>query len=101
MGASFRRRLFVASTRKWETSSGSSQPAAPRARNEDSMKKGPEDRVSEDMRAEYDFSHGERGKYASRNAEGSNVVVLDPDVAAAFPNAEAVNDALRKAAGLD
>lgn len=65
------------------------------------MKKGPEDRVSEDMRAEYDFSHGERGKYASRNAEGSNVVVLDPDVAAAFPNAEAVNDALRKAAGLD
>jgi len=65
------------------------------------MKKEPEDRVSEDMRAEYDFSHGERGKYASRYAEGSNVVVLDPDVAAAFPNAEVVNDALRKAAGLD
>ncbi|MEE8193320.1 MAG: hypothetical protein V3T74_11285 [Gemmatimonadales bacterium] len=65
------------------------------------MKKEPEDRVSEDMRAEYDFSHGERGRYASRYAEGSNVVVLDPDVAAGFPNAEAVNDALRKADGLD
>jgi hypothetical protein len=63
-------------------------------------KKKPDPRVSEELRAEYDFSRGERGKYAARYAEGSNVVVLDPEVAAAFPNAKAVNDALRKAAGL-
>jgi len=48
------------------------------------------------MRPEYDFSKGVRGKYAKRYAEGTNVVVLDPDVAAAFPTAEAVNRALRE-----
>jgi hypothetical protein len=64
------------------------------------MKKHSDKEVSDDMRAEYDFSKGVRGKYASRYSEGSNVVVLDPDVAAAFPDAKAVNDALRKVAGL-
>ena len=49
------------------------------------------------MRAEYDFSGGVRGKYAKRFAEGTNVVVLEPDVAAAFKSARAVNAALRKA----
>jgi hypothetical protein len=44
---------------------------------------------------EYDFSKGVRGKYAKRYAEGTNVVVLAPDVAAEFPDAESVNDALR------
>ncbi len=48
-----------------------------------------------EMRAEYDFSPGERGKYAARFAEGSNVVVLAPDVAEVFGNAQAVNEALR------
>lgn len=48
-----------------------------------------------EARAEYDFAGGTRGKYADRYALGSNVVVLDPDVAAAFPTAEAVNEALR------
>jgi len=43
----------------------------------------------------YDFSKGIRGKYAKRYAEGTNVVVLAPDVAAVFPNAESVNEALR------
>ncbi len=47
------------------------------------------------MRAEYDFSGGVRGKYAQRYAAGSNVVVLEPDVAQMFPNARAVNSALR------
>ena len=47
------------------------------------------------MRPEYDFRGGVRGKYASRYRAGTNVVVLDPDVAAAFPNAGAVNRALR------
>lgn len=57
------------------------------------MKKadGPDSR----MREEYDFSDGVRGKYADRFAEGSNVVVLDPDVAAEFKTRKAVNDALR------
>lgn len=48
-----------------------------------------------DMKAEYDFSKGIRGKYAQRYAEGTNVVVLAADVAAAFPTSEAVNTALR------
>ena len=52
----------------------------------------------EDMRPEYDFSQmkgGVRGKYSERYREGTNLVLLDPDVAAAFPDAKAVNDALR------
>ncbi|MEA2476564.1 MAG: hypothetical protein QOC87_763 [Actinomycetota bacterium] len=48
-----------------------------------------------DMRDEYDFSDGVRGKYADRFADGSNVVVLDPDVAAEFKTRKAVNEALR------
>jgi len=50
---------------------------------------------SREMREEYDFSQGVRGKYAKRFAQGSNVIVLDPDVAEVFPDAEAVNAALR------
>ena len=49
----------------------------------------------EDMRPEYDFSAAVRGKYYKRYHRGSNVVLLDPDVSAAFPNAAAVNEALR------
>ena len=48
-----------------------------------------------EMLDEYDFSKGVRGKYAGRYAAGSNIVVLSPDVAEAFPNSKAVNDALR------
>jgi hypothetical protein len=51
-----------------------------------------------EMLREYDFSHGVRGKYARRYAQGSNVVVLEPDVAKVFPNAEAVNSSLRSLA---
>lgn len=47
------------------------------------------------MRDEYDFSKGKRGKYAKRYARGSNVVVLEPDVARLFPDGESVNRALR------
>ena len=55
-----------------------------------------DDRVKEpEMKAEYDFSQGVRGKYAARFAEGNNVIVLDPDVAEVFSDAKAVNDALR------
>lgn len=48
-----------------------------------------------EMHDEYDFSGAVRGKYAKRFAEGSNVVVLGPDVAEVFPDAAAVNEALR------
>ncbi len=59
------------------------------------MKKEPNSKRGKDMLDEYDFSNGVRGKYAKRYAQGTNVVLLDPDVAAFFPNAESVNDALR------
>lgn len=52
----------------------------------------------DDLRPEYDFSRmkgGVRGKYVDRYREGTNLVLLDPDVAAAFPDAKAVNEALR------
>lgn len=55
------------------------------------MNKSEQDPVVKD---EYDFSAGERGKFAAIYAEGSNVVVLDPDVAAEFKSPQAVNDAL-------
>ena len=44
---------------------------------------------------EYDFSKGIRGKYSKRFTEGTNVVVIDPDVAEYFFNTKAINDALR------
>ena len=52
------------------------------------------------MHDEYDFSRGVRGKYARRYAHGTNVVVLEPDVAKVFPNAEAVNSSLRALADI-
>jgi len=48
-----------------------------------------------DMLEEYDFSKGIRGKYAKRYSKGTNVVIIDPDVAEVFPDHESVNDALR------
>jgi hypothetical protein len=59
------------------------------------MKKAPKAKRDPDLLDEYDFSKGVRGKYAKRYAEGTNVIVLAPDVAAVFPDAESVNDALR------
>lgn len=44
---------------------------------------------------EYDLTGGVRGKYSQRYARGTNLVLLDPDVAEVFPDAEAVNRALR------
>jgi hypothetical protein len=48
-----------------------------------------------EMRPEYDFSGAVRGKYHKRYLEGTNVVVLEPDVAKRFRNSESVNEALR------
>jgi hypothetical protein len=47
------------------------------------------------MRPEYDFSNAVRGVTAARYAQGTNVVLLDPDVAQLFPDSRAVNEALR------
>jgi hypothetical protein len=52
-------------------------------------------RGKDEMRDHYDFRGGVRGKYAVRYAEGTNVVVLDPDVAEMFPDRESVNEVLR------
>lgn len=54
-----------------------------------------------EMREEYDVSQGVRGKYATAYHQGSNLVVLAPNVAERFPNAESVNQALRSLANLD
>lgn len=54
--------------------------------------------ANDELRPEYDetlLKNGTRGKYAERYASGTNIVRLDPDVAAAFPNEESVNKALR------
>lgn len=47
------------------------------------------------MLEEYDFSGGIRGKYAKQYEDGTNVVVIDPDVAVYFPDHDSVNNALR------
>jgi hypothetical protein len=55
--------------------------------------------MDDELRPEYDLSEllkeGVRGKYATRYREGTNLVLLAPDVAAVFPDEKAVNDALR------
>ena len=49
-----------------------------------------------EMLDEYDFSNAVIGKYAKQYAEGTNIVVLEPDVAKVFPDSAAVNEALRQ-----
>ena len=55
--------------------------------------------MNDELRPEYDMKSllkdGVRGKYAKEYREGTNLVLLDPDVAKAFPNEKAVNEALR------
>ena len=77
--------MSVSSAREWRADE-----------NDEVMKKVRE--KNDEMLREYHFSQGVRGKYARRYARGSNVVVLEPDVAKAFPNAEAVNASLRSLA---
>ena len=57
-----------------------------------SRRSDPED----DLRSEYDFSGAVRGKYYERYRQGTNVVLLDSDVAAVFRDSAAVNDTLRR-----
>ncbi len=53
-----------------------------------------------DMLMEYDFRGGVRGKYSTEYEEGTNVVVIDPDVAEYFPDHDSVNEALRSIAAI-
>ena len=55
---------------------------------------------ADEILPEYDFSSASRNKFSSRYAAGSAVVVLDPDVAAAFPISAQANAALRALAGI-
>ena len=59
---------------------------------ESAMSQDPED---DDLRPEYDFANAVRGKYYQRYQEGSNVILLDADVARTFEDSESVNRALR------
>ena len=65
----------------------------------ESMKKKPREERNDDLRPEYSLKRrlktGIQGKYAERFREGTNLVLLAPDVAEAFPTAEAVNETLR------
>ena len=54
-----------------------------------------EQNEADEMRGEYDFSNAIQGKYAALYSKSTNVVVLDADVAEAFPDPKAVNEALR------
>jgi hypothetical protein len=67
---------------------------------ENNMKKLPIKSAHKEMQAGYDFSPGVRGKYFRRFRRGANVVVLEPDVAKVFSNAQIVNDSLRALAGI-
>jgi len=51
--------------------------------------------AADDIRPEYDFSRGVRGKYYESYKKGTNLVLLEPDVAKAFPDSGSVNKALR------
>lgn len=62
---------------------------------EELMKKQAKTKKDPDMLDHYDFSQGVRGKYVERFAEGSNIIVLSPDLVEMFPDSEAVNNALR------
>ena len=60
------------------------------------MKKVNDVAASDDMRDEYDFRGGVRGKYFERYRRGTNLVLLEPDLAKVFRDSEAVNRALRQ-----
>ena len=63
------------------------------------MKKKSKSEMDDELRPEYDLAQllkgGARGKYTERYKAGTNLVLLAPDLAKAFPDEEAVNDALR------
>jgi hypothetical protein len=56
--------------------------------------------ADDEMLPEYDLTGAVRGKYAQRYAAGTNLILIDPDLLAVFPDAAAVNSALRALAGI-
>lgn len=73
-------------------------PPAGRPRENDMPSRKRTETIAEGVAPEYDFAtmgRAVRGKYYERMKRGSNLVLLDPDLAEAFPTSEAVNDALR------
>ena len=60
------------------------------------MKKAKAKIADDEMRPEYDFTRAVRGKYYESFKQGSGIVLLEPDVSAAFPTSAAVNQALRE-----
>ena len=72
---------------------GSSTLARRQARNKNSMSPQPN---TDEIRSEYDFTHGVRGTHYRAYRAGTNVVVLDPDVAEVFTDSASVNQALRQ-----
>jgi uncharacterized DUF497 family protein len=99
------RRILIGATAafaSWSSSiwneaieSASSAPARRHEQNRSIMRDMNDD-TADPMLDEYDFSGGVRGRYAGRFSADSTLVVLDSDVAAAFPDAESVNEALRE-----
>ena len=73
----------------------SSARAAPPGVREENMNQHRRADRDDELLPEYDFTGAVRGKYYERYRQGTNVVLLDPDVAAVFRDSAAVNDALR------
>jgi len=97
VGFSTRGRILVVVQPRKTARSGSSAPGKLRLMNEGSMKKDNWKSAS-DLRPEYDFASmkgGVRRKYVTQDRAGTNLVLLDPELAEALPTDAAVNDALR------
>jgi hypothetical protein len=77
---------------EWDPEKEGPQPSEARGLVRGAMSQEPED---DDLEPEYDFSGAVRGKYYQRYQQGTNVVLLDADVAQAFKDSESVNRALR------
>jgi uncharacterized DUF497 family protein len=103
LGMSEKSRLVVVSTLNGPPGHESSAPDSPPATNGETMRTNNSKKRTADtgtMRSEYDFSNAVRGVTAARYAKGTNVVLLDPDIAELFPDSRAVNEALRTFARL-
>ena len=93
---------MLSGAERFASSARDQQPAV----NEGTMKKSLNEAEvvnqvdADEILPEYDFSRASPNKYASRYTKGSAVVVLEPDVAAAFPNSGEANEALRALAGI-
>jgi hypothetical protein len=59
------------------------------------MSQEPETTVNDEMRPEYDFSGGVRGRYFEAYKQSTNIIVIEPDAAEVFQDSAAVNEALR------